>query len=215
MISNNVRKELENIIHGNVIEGQSGSLSAACNNLRKSFATNTKIEKNFEYQSAIKEKQKEHLIDFINQHRLWHHDISENKYLTEGGEAKIYFEADNNAVLKLNDAIYYSTWLDFFNSVLIHNLFFDRTAYTLKGFIQKKDVLYAVLEQPFIIADNSTNLAAIETFLNYNGFENVRRYDYYNKELSLLLEDVHDENVLTNTDTLFFIDTVFYINVNE
>ncbi|HSZ87701.1 MAG TPA: hypothetical protein VK787_16825 [Puia sp.] len=55
----------------------------------------------------------------------------------------------------------------------------------------------------------------IKTFLTYNGFENVRRYDYYNKQLGLLLEDIHDENVLTDTSTLFFIDTVFYIDVNE
>ena len=30
------------------------------------------------------------------------------------------------------------------------------------------------------------------------------------KELGLILEDMHDENVLVNADTLFFIDTVFY-----
>lgn len=30
------------------------------------------------------------------------------------------------------------------------------------------------------------------------------------KELGLILEDMHDENVLVNSDTLFFIDTVFY-----
>ncbi|HEX4372754.1 MAG TPA: hypothetical protein VHZ50_05545 [Puia sp.] len=215
MINNDTRKKLADIIHGNVIEGQNGTLSAACNNLRGSFTTNTKIKKDFDYQSTIKEKQKEHLIEFINQHQLWHPDISEDKYLTEGGEAKIYFGGDNKTVVKLNDAIYYSTWLDFFNSILIHNLFFDRTAYALKGFIQKGNVLCAILEQPFIIADNPTVIADIKTFLNYNGFEIVRRYDYYNKQLGLLLEDIHDENVLTNANTLFFIDTVFYIDVDE
>ena len=30
------------------------------------------------------------------------------------------------------------------------------------------------------------------------------------KELGLILEDMHDENVLVNSETLFFIDTVFY-----
>ncbi|HSZ87700.1 MAG TPA: hypothetical protein VK787_16820 [Puia sp.] len=123
MINSDTRKKLADIIHGNVIEGQSDTLTAACNNLRSSFATNTKIKKDFDNQSTIKEKQKEHLIDFISQHQLWHPDIREDKYLSEGGEAKIYFEADNKTVLKLNDAIYYSTWLDFFNSVPIHNLF--------------------------------------------------------------------------------------------
>jgi hypothetical protein len=34
--------------------------------------------------------------------------------------------------------------------------------------------------------------------------------NYYNKELGLILEDIHDENVIVNSNTLFFIDTVFY-----
>ena len=42
----------------------------------------------------------------------------------------------------------------------------------------------------------------------------MRRYDYYNPELGLMLEDIHDENVLTNASVLFFIDTVFYIHLN-
>lgn len=44
-----------------------------------------------------------------------------------------------------------------------------------------------------------------------NGFTNIRRNDYYNKELGILLEDLHDENVLTHDNFLFFIDTVFYL----
>jgi hypothetical protein len=35
--------------------------------------------------------------------------------------------------------------------------------------------------------------------------------DYYNEELGLILEDLHDENVLTQNGMLYFIDTVFYI----
>lgn len=42
-------------------------------------------------------------------------------------------------------------------------------------------------------------------------FFNVRNHDYYNPELGLILEDLHDENVLTQNGVLFFIDMVFYI----
>ena len=45
----------------------------------------------------------------------------------------------------------------------------------------------------------------------YNGFENIKRQDYYNTEFGLLPEDMHDENVICRDDVLFFIDTVFYI----
>jgi virulence-associated protein VapD len=67
-----------------------------------------------------------------------------------------------------------------------------------------------VLQQPYIISNSPTDVADIKEFLEYNGFRNTQRQDYINDEIGLILEDMHDENVLQNTDTLFFIDSVFY-----
>ncbi len=39
----------------------------------------------------------------------------------------------------------------------------------------------------------------------------TKRQDYYNQEFGLVLEDMHDENVIAKGDVLFFIDTVFYV----
>ena len=44
-----------------------------------------------------------------------------------------------------------------------------------------------------------------------NGFENIRNNDYCNPDLGIILEDLHDENVLTRQGVLYFIDTVFYL----
>ena len=44
-----------------------------------------------------------------------------------------------------------------------------------------------------------------------NGFSCTKNNDYYNSELGIILEDLHDENVLTQNGMLYFIDTVFYI----
>lgn len=44
-----------------------------------------------------------------------------------------------------------------------------------------------------------------------NGFVNNRNNDYINSELGIILEDLHDENVLTQNGILYFIDTVFYL----
>jgi uncharacterized surface protein with fasciclin (FAS1) repeats len=44
-----------------------------------------------------------------------------------------------------------------------------------------------------------------------NGFLNIRNNDYKNSELGIIIEDLHDENVLTKNGVLYFIDTVFYI----
>lgn len=36
--------------------------------------------------------------------------------------------------------------------------------------------------------------------MNSNGFVQIRNNDYLNKELGIILEDLHDENVLTKND---------------
>jgi hypothetical protein len=66
------------------------------------------------------------------------------------------------------------------------------------------------LSQPFLEGEQA-KLESIKTFLSFNGFENTKRQDYYNREFGLVLEDMHDENVIARQDVLFFIDTVFYI----
>lgn len=94
---------------------------------------------------------------------------------------------------------------------MLNNFFFPDTAYQLLGFYNKDDVLYAVLEQPFVKATEKTDLELVKQFMAANGFQNTRNDDYYNPELGIILEDLHDENVLTQNGILYFIDTVFYI----
>lgn len=138
-------------------------------------------------------------------------DIPETgRFLAQGGESKVFLDPDNRHVIKINDGGYYATWLEYFNSLVLHNLFFSATAYTFLGFLKEDEKLKAIVRQPFIIADGQANLAEVREFLSNNGFENTRRQDYYNKEFGLILEDMHDENVIANSETLFFIDTVFY-----
>ena len=54
-----------------------------------------------------------------------------------------------------------------------------------------------------------TDLTKVKAFLEANGFKNNRNNDYINKDLGIILEDLHDENVLTKNGVLYFIDTVF------
>jgi hypothetical protein len=74
--------------------------------------------------------------------------------------------------------------------------------------------LYALIEQKFIKANEPTNLQNVVDFLENNGFICSKNNDYYNPQLGIILEDLHDENVLTSNGLLYFIDTVFYINEN-
>jgi hypothetical protein len=211
MLPDDTRKRIENITAGIIIEGIPDTCTTIRNLLSASFATSTTVKIDFESKSVIKKEQAQLLEKYSIENNLWVADLpGEDRFLTRGGEARVYLDKDGKNVIKINDAVYYATWLEFFNSILLHNLIFPNTAYTLLGFTKENDILYAVMKQPFITSDGQAELDNITKLLAYNGFENTRRNDYFNKELGLILEDMHDENVLVSSDTLFFIDTVFY-----
>jgi len=210
-LSNDTRSKIKNITAGVVLEGQQDTCTTIRNFLCTRFATSTTVKENFESQSLIKEEQARLLETFSKKNNLWIDDLpDENRFLTKGGEALIYLDPDDKGVVKLNDAIYYATWLEFFNSVLLHNLIFTNTAYTFLGFVNRNEVLHAALKQTFITSDAAVDITDIKKMLVFNGFENDKRNDYRHHELGLILEDMHDENVIVNSETLFFIDTVFY-----
>jgi hypothetical protein len=211
MFSDDTRKRLENIVGGIVLEGEEDNCTAARNLLCASFRTSTAVKKDFEGQSLIKKEQAKFLRHHSSLRNWLVPDLpNESSFLTRGGEAQIYLAPDQRNVIKINDAVYYATWLEFFNSLVIHNLLFKETAYFFLGFIVKGDSLLAVLKQPFITSDSPVDLSDVKKLLAFNGFENTKRNDYFNKELGLILEDMHDENIIANSNTLFFIDTVFY-----
>ena len=161
-------------------------------------------------QQQHKEEETKSLIQFAEDNNLWVENINIDLYVSQGAEQKVYLK-DGTSVLKLNDSIYYVSWVDYFHNLLLNNLFFPDTAYLLLGFYKDLDVLYAVVEQPFVKANEKTDLNMVKAFLENNGFINKKNYDYYNEDLGLILEDLHDENVLTQNGMLYFIDTVFYI----
>jgi hypothetical protein len=212
MLPDDTKNKIKDITTGNVIQGAGDHCTAIRNFLCTSFATGRTDKAAFKSNAVIKEKQAALLEGFCKENNLWlEHLPGENQYLTRGGESKIYLDADRRNVIKINDSVYYATWLEFFNSILLHNLFFLNTTYTFLGLAKINDALHAVLKQPFVTSDTQAELEDIKALLEFNGFQNYIRFDYKNPELGLLLEDMHDENVIVNSDTLFFIDSVFYL----
>ena len=154
MLSNDTRSKIKNITSGIIIEGGQDYCTTIRNLLCASFPTSTTVKEDFEGKSVTKEKQVRLLETYCNQHNLWVTELpGEDRYLTRGGEARVYLHTDNKNVIKLNDAVYYATWLEFFNSVLLHNIIFSNTAYSLLGFVKENETLYVVLKQTFITSD--------------------------------------------------------------
>ena len=70
-------------------------------------------------------------------------------------------------------------------------------------FLIKEGSLRAVLRQPFVMASEPANLDDIESGLSYNGLQSTKNNDYRHETLGLILEDMHDENVLQKESLLF------------
>ncbi len=202
-----VKDELQNIIIGDGQVGSSSKLKQVQNFLRR----NARSGQGFKKQKHLKSEEENCLISFATAESLFYTpEISEALFISEGAEQRV-FKYDDFHVVKLNGAVFYEYWLDYFNSLLIHNFFFKSTCYDFLGFKLIGQELYAVVKQRFILANEVTDLEAVKSFLNYNGFRNIRNNDYESKELGIIFEDLHDENVLTFDGLLYFIDTVFYL----
>jgi Serine/Threonine/Tyrosine Kinase found in polyvalent proteins len=202
-----LKDELQDIISGNGKVRHGANIQAITSFLRRKKAAISLAEAS----EFGKVQETEFLKEYLDASNLWFSGVDESKYIGEGAEQKIYEFADPAFVLKRNDSIFYAFWEDYLYSLLIHNFFFPHLAYELLGFEFIHGVLNAVVKQPFVKATESTDLKNVKDFLLANGFVNKKGNDYFHPGLGLILEDLHDENVLTSDGILQFIDTIFFI----
>lgn len=201
-----MKHELQNIIAGKSQVKHGANIQAATNYLKNGKRAGTLAEKGIDIK-----KQEEVLIEqFATINKLWITDLLIENFVSSGAEQMVYLKDDRD-VLKINDTIYYSSWEDYFNNLLLNNYFFPDTAYELLGFYRNDKALYVVVQQKFVLATEKTKLINVKIFLENSGFINKKNNDYFHPELGIILEDLHDENVLTQDNVLKFIDTVFYL----
>jgi hypothetical protein len=201
-----MKHELQNIISGKSKVKHGATIQASASYLKDGKRAGTLVEKGIHIK-----KQEEILIEqFATQKSLLITDLNIENFVSSGAEQMVYLK-DNRKVLKINDKIYYASWEDYFNNLLLNNYFFPDTAYKLLGFYKNEKALHAVVEQNFVLATEKTELNNVKLFLENSGFINKKNNDYFHPELGIILEDLHDENVLTQDGVLKFIDTVFYL----
>ena len=201
-----LKQELYDVISGKSQVRFGTTIQSVASYLSKGSQPGSKIENSKQF----KEQEAKRLEIFVSENNLWISDIDFTQYVSEGAEQRVYLK-NSDHVLKLNDGIYYSSWRDYFYNLLIHNYFFEDTAYELLGFTKENEILYAVVQQSYVTITSNTDLNQLKEFLTSNGFQNTRNNDYFNQNLGIILEDLHDENVLTRNNVLYFIDTVFYL----
>jgi hypothetical protein len=155
-----IKHELQNIITENAKVRNGEIIQSITDYLRGKKKTISEIEK----AKFLKKQETQVLTEFIENNGFWYKGLDESKYIGEGAEQKIYEDSDPKFVLKLNDAIFYAFWEDYFNSLLIHNYFFPHLAYELLGFCLQQEKLYSVVKQPFVKSTESTNLKMSKSF---------------------------------------------------
>jgi hypothetical protein len=206
----NVKDELQHIVLGDEPIGQASQIKK----VQRFLSSNAETSVGTEKQQQFKAEETTALLIFAQQQGLsYTGTILESDFISEGAEQRVY-RLNGTQVIKTNAGAFYECWLDYFNNLLIHNYFFPATAYTFLGFKLIDDALNAVVMQEFIETSEPTDLNIVRAFLEFNQFRNNRNNDYINIELGLILEDIHDENVLFANEVLFFVDTVFYLTPN-
>ncbi|MBL7712737.1 MAG: hypothetical protein JNL13_09745 [Chitinophagaceae bacterium] len=115
-----LKHELQNIIYSNEPFGPTGQLKKVQNFLRRYAEAGQRLEK----QQHFKSEEAAVLIVFADAENLFYQkEISETDFIASGAEQRV-FRYDDFHVIKTNDSIFYAFWIDYFNSLLIHNYFF-------------------------------------------------------------------------------------------
>lgn len=138
------------------------------------------------------------------------------RFFAAGAEQDVFLKEDGLTVIKVNTGVFHSTWLHFFLRLILHATLFPEVSYRLTGFTQSPNLFAAVIEQPWAQAARGASKQEVEGYLSEAGFTNTRYNDYYNKEHGLLLEDLHDENVLIGlNENILFIDPIIYLETPD
>jgi hypothetical protein len=201
-----MKYELQLIISGKSQVKYGAIIQATASYLERSQGTSDLVKES----KYFKKQETDRLILYIEKNALWVTNINLDNYVSEGAEQKVYLK-DGKTVIKLNDAIFYNSWIDYFNNLLLNNYFFPDTAYQLLGFFSIMKFYMLLCNNLLLKQQKKTDLDIVKKFMQNNGFINTRNNDYFNPELGVILEDLHDENVLTENGILQFIDTVFYL----
>ena len=151
-MQNNIKNDLQNLFSGKGEVRFGATIQAVTNYLEEGSITSSETKDT----KRIKRQETEKLEVFISGNGLWK-NLDFTKYVSEGAEQKVYL-LDSIHVLKLNDAIYYPTWRDYFHNLLMHNYFFPDTAYELIGFTKKDEILHAIVEQSYVTLTEPTDL---------------------------------------------------------
>ena len=150
------------------------------------------------------------LLDAADFTRLWF-----DSGCIEGGEHQVFSRA--TIVYKRNNLAFHTSYLEYFERLLLHNWLFPDTEYKFLGLMwvlenNEHPQLRPVVSQRAFLAVRGADRSEVEAEMNRLGF--TRRYEdnYVSTALNLFVDDLHDQNVLVDADgDLIIFDPVIYV----
>ena len=202
------KDEIRNVILGKSKVSNGEPIQTIANYLRRSKGTSYMVT-----DPRFLKKSEEEILKSYK--RIIPISTFKNK-IGQGLEHRVYLDNDRKTVTKINNGYFYSYWRDYFNNLLLNNYFFPDTTYNLIGFTEENGRIFPVVRQPYIKATEKTDLEQVRKFAKDNEFTSDEDYafNYTNKKLGIMLEDLHSQNVIINNGYLYFIDTVFHVLPN-
>jgi hypothetical protein len=127
-----------------------------------------------------------------------------------GAENDIIYDEQTGLVWKRNRVdVMHLCWRQFFERLLAHNLYFPEAPLRLEGFVEAETGLCPLFTQPDVHAVRGANRQEVEFSMNRRGSVRTSFDDYHSP--SLLVEDLHEGNVLMDEDgALHVIDPVIF-----
>jgi hypothetical protein len=128
-----------------------------------------------------------------------------------GSENDITYDETTGLVWKRNRVdVMHVSWRQFFERMLLHNIYFPEAPLRLEGFVDSNTGLCPVFTQPDVHAVRGALRQEVSAAMESRGYRRTR-YDDYQSHL-LLVEDLHDGNVLVDSNgQLQVIDPVLFV----
>ena len=107
-------------------------------------------------------------------------------------------------MFKRTDAFLHGNWLEYIYRIALHNALFPETRLEFRGLMdvpQDQGLggsggLYSVVSQTAIRAVRGATRAEVEAEMEKRGFSRYASEDYYNPDTGIVVQDLHDENVV-------------------
>ena len=135
-----------------------------------------------------------------------------------GQEHKVYLASETGRVIKANNLSPYGTYLEFFQSMQLHNWLFPTAPVRHEGFIQDEGLLKPVISQPFIRARASADTGDVAKHMVNMGFGPLPNVPdaYIHDRLGIEVHDLHGENAVIERDAgVTVIDSNNYMHADS